>query len=175
MTLKLIIFGAVGVFVIYTTLTDIRVNRSWALARSLAFLLNLALVLINLPYWGVEPFSPVQIVSWIFLGASLFMLFHGIVLLVKKGKPEGQFERTTELVTSGVYRFIRHPMYASLVYLTIGIVLKNPSLPVLVLGLFSLAAAYATARLEEKDTLAKFGPSYAEYMKGTRMFVPFVF
>ncbi len=175
MTLRLIIFGVVTIFIIVATLTDIRVNKYWAGARFFLFLFNLALVLINLPYWTVEPLSPPQIVSWIFLLASLFMLFHGVVLLILKGKPDGQFERTTELVTSGVYRFIRHPMYASLVYLTLGAVLKNPKPLVLVLGLFSLAAAFATARLEEKDNLAKFGVTYAEYMRGTRMFVPFIF
>ena len=37
-----------------------------------------------------------------------------------------------------------------------------------------LAAAFATARAEEREMLEKFGAEYAAYMKKTRMFVPFL-
>ncbi len=175
MILKIAVFVSATLFLLAFTIVGQRKKRIWAWARFLLFELNIILILINLKYWFADPLSPRQIISWLFLAVSLFLVLHGVRLLIAGGKPEGYFEQTTELVTRGVYRFIRHPMYGSLFYLTVGAVLKNMSPLVLALGLLSIASAVATARIEERDNLEKFGPDYGEYMKGTRMFVPFIF
>ncbi len=175
MIAKLVVFAALTVFLLIVTIIAQKERRTWAWARFGAFEMNAALILLNLEYWAADPLSPLQIASWVFLLASLYLLAQGVCLLLTRGKPDGYFERTTELVTSGVYRFVRHPMYASLFYLTLGVVLKNPSPSVILLGLISLAAVLATARIEQGENLAKFGPEYGEYMKRSKMFVPFVF
>jgi len=79
-------------------------------------------------------------------------------------------ETTTDLVTSGVYKYIRHPLYCSLIILCAATLMKRPSL--LAASLFSVAAVfiYATARIEEKENLIKFGDDYAVYMKRSKMF-----
>ncbi|MCK7540462.1 MAG: hypothetical protein MZV63_61010 [Marinilabiliales bacterium] len=59
-----------------------------------------------------------------------------------------RFEKTTELVTSGIYRYIRHPMYSSLLLLAWGIWLKQPlaaTLPV-VAACIMAAVAHSQAR-----------------------------
>jgi protein-S-isoprenylcysteine O-methyltransferase Ste14 len=43
-----------------------------------------------------------------------------------------------------------------------------------ILGLINLIAVYLTALIEESEMIARFGDSYREYMKETRMFIPFV-
>jgi protein-S-isoprenylcysteine O-methyltransferase Ste14 len=78
------------------------------------------------------------------------------------------------LVTEGVYRYIRHPLYSSLLFLGWGIFFKRPSCLV---GLFALVASaflVLTARVEEGENIRYFGEVYQEYMKHTKMFVPFV-
>ncbi len=175
MIAKSIVFGLITLSLLIFTAVAQKERRTWAWARFFLFELNLALILVSLEYWILDPFSPIQIASWIVLSASLYLVFTGVLLLILKGKPDGHFERTTELVESGIYRFIRHPMYASLVYLTVGAVLKNPSLLTLILGILSLTAAIFTARIEEKDNLAKFGQAYRGYMAKTKMFIPFIF
>ena len=85
------------------------------------------------------------------------------------------FEKTTTLITSGAYRYIRHPLYSSLLFLAWGIYFKDPSG---LGGLLALAATLflvATARVEEAENLAFFGEQYREYMGRTKMFVPFLF
>ncbi len=78
-------------------------------------------------------------------------------------------------MTDNVYRYIRHPMYASLFLLATGVVLKQPTFwPALVVFAIVVAAVYLTAKAEELDTLAAFGAAYAAYMKTSRMFIPFV-
>jgi protein-S-isoprenylcysteine O-methyltransferase Ste14 len=84
-------------------------------------------------------------------------------------------EKTTRLVTIGPYRFIRHPMYASLLYLAWGIFLKHITLLSVVLVIFASLLLVATAILEEKENLPYFGGAYAAYMQYTKRFIPFIF
>jgi protein-S-isoprenylcysteine O-methyltransferase Ste14 len=95
-------------------------------------------------------------------------------MLRREGRPQGDIENTTRLVTEGAYRYIRHPLYASLLCLAGGAWLKHVT-PLTVI-LFAAAAVflYATARVEERENLARFGQAYAEYMRRTRMFIPFI-
>jgi len=85
------------------------------------------------------------------------------------------FEHTTSLVTTGIYRFIRHPMYASLLYLTLGIALKNPTPDSLFLAFLASWMLVRTVLREELENLKYFGEEYREYMKHTKRFVPWLF
>jgi protein-S-isoprenylcysteine O-methyltransferase Ste14 len=107
--------------------------------------------------------------------ASLILAVHGFHLLRIIGRPEGEIEDTTTLVMLGAYKYVRHPLYASLLLLGWGAFFKDPSLPAGVLILATCAFLTATARVEEAENLDKFGADYAAYMKTTRMFIPFLF
>lgn len=95
-------------------------------------------------------------------------------MLEKRGNPDGNIENTTTLIKTGLYGYIRHPLYLSLILLGFGIMLKDPGLIQCSLGVLNLIALYLTARIEEKEMTSKFGSEYAEYMKETRMFLPFI-
>jgi protein-S-isoprenylcysteine O-methyltransferase Ste14 len=73
-----------------------------------------------------------------------------------------------------IYHYIRHPLYASLLYLAWGIFFKSPSLLDGCIAVVATAFLYATARADENECLVKFGGEYAEYMKATKMFIPFI-
>lgn len=136
----------------------------------------LALVLMNEDAWFDAPGSPVQIVSWIVFALSIYLAIAGFMLLRNRGRPQGHFEYTTALVREGVYRYIRHPMYASLFLLATGVALKQPTYwPAIAVYAIVVAAVYGTAKAEERDTLEAFDAAYADYMKRSKMFVPFVF
>ncbi len=85
------------------------------------------------------------------------------------------FENTTTLVIVGTYKYIRHPLYSSLLLLGWGIFFKNLSLLSSILVLVTSAFLIATAKVEETENLEKFGSDYAVYMKTTKMFIPFLF
>ena len=83
-------------------------------------------------------------------------------------------EKTTQLVTGGIYRYIRHPMYSSLLFLGVGIFLKSPSLwggGLLALGLVFL---HLTALVEEQENIRYFGNGYIGYMARTKRFIPYI-
>jgi protein-S-isoprenylcysteine O-methyltransferase Ste14 len=84
-------------------------------------------------------------------------------------------EKTTRLVTSGPYRYIRHPFYSSLLFLAIGAFFKQPSWLGGILSVLALFMLIATAKIEERENIAYFGEEYRTYMKQTKMFVPFIF
>src|SRR5664280_1370709 len=132
------------------------------------------LVLLNYKAWFTKPFSPVQLVSWILLILSAYVVITGYMLLKRKGKPDRNFENTSLLVKSGIYGYIRHPLYLSVFLLGTGIMLKNPEKVQLVLGVVNLIAVYITAHMEENEMIAKFGDQYRIYMKETKMFIPFI-
>lgn len=157
--------------------------RSHGFFRFFAFEAILCLVVLNLPRWFHRPAAPLQIVSWVLLIASLFVGAHGIYLLRQLGRPtrppaespDFRFEHTSNLVTVGVYRYIRHPLYASLLYLTWGAALKDLSAGTVTLALAATVFLVATAKAEETENLVRFGDAYREYMARTRLFIPFVF
>lgn len=151
--------------------------------RMIAWEAILILVIMNLESWFVNPLSFHQIVSWILLFGSIYPAIQGFRMLKKSGYPDARredasllgIERTTELVTSGIYRRIRHPLYGSLIYFSWGVFLKNPSLAGLSLGLVATFFLTMTARVEELENLAYFGDTYRAYMKNTKMFIPWIF
>jgi protein-S-isoprenylcysteine O-methyltransferase Ste14 len=143
--------------------------------RFFAWEFILGLILLNLSSWFVDPFSWYQVLSWLLLAGCLIPLAAGVLLLRRAGTPTNALEATTLLVTGGIYRFIRHPLYASLLLLAWGLFFKSPSLLDGCLAALATVFLYATARADEAECLVKFGEAYAEYMRRTRMFLPFIF
>ena len=100
----------------------------------------------------------------------------------KIGKPEGtrdkkhlyQFEETSELVETGIFKYIRHPLYSSLMFLTWGIFLKAPTEALIFVSVLSTIFLYFTAIFDEKDCINYFGNRYVQYKKRSKMFVPFI-
>jgi protein-S-isoprenylcysteine O-methyltransferase Ste14 len=153
----------------------LRNRQAHGFYRFFAWEAILGLIIVNLHYWFADPFSPLHLLAWALLLASITLALHGFWLLRQVGRPQGEFENTIHLVTVGAYRYIRHPLYASLLCLAAGAFLKQVT-PLTVV-LFAIAAVflYATARVEEGENLARFGQQYVDYMRRTKMFVPFLF
>ena len=76
-----------------------------------------------------------------------------------------------KMVSSGVYRYVRHPQYLSLGISAFGLFTMWPRVIIFLLLLGMLFAYYFLARVEERRMLAM-DPSYADYMRRTGMFFP---
>jgi len=155
--------------------TSLRNPHSHGFFRFFVFESILALLLLNLEHWFSEPFSILQIISWLLLLSLLILAVHGFYLLHAVGRATSGIENTTTLVIIGAYKYIRHPLYTSLLLFGWGVFFKDVSLLNGVLGLATSAFLIAAARVEEVENLHKFGADYAAYMKTTKMFIPFLF
>lgn len=181
---QLLGFVILSAGLIYVSRAALRVPRSHGFYRFFAWECILALALLKLPVWFDRPFAWYQLISWLLLLGCLVPLFFGIRALTAQGQPgaaratEPQllaFETTSQLVTSGIYHYIRHPLYSSLLLLAWGIFFKAPSLVGGGLALAASVCVLATARADETECLRFFGPAYRTYMGHTKRFVPFVF
>jgi len=70
------------------------------------------------------------------------------------------------LITRGVYRRLRHPMYTAIILIVLGIALRQPSLLVAAAGAALAALLLTKARFEESLLLERY-PDYAEYRRHT--------
>ena len=181
---KLIVFFALSAALIYLSRASLRAPRSHGFYRFFAAEFTLALVLINLDHWFLEPFALHQIASWLLLAVSIALVVHGAYLLKVVGRPDSRrsdevplagIEKTTSLVVVGAYKYIRHPIYSSGFYGTWGVFFKDPSWLGIIFALAATTFWVVTAKVEEAECIRYFGPPYRAYMKQTKMFVPFLF
>ena len=181
---KLIAFAAVSALLIYIFRASLRAPRSHGLYRFFAWEFIVALFLLNVDVWFDDPFSWHQIIAWFLLVVCIVPLVFGVRSLVTRGKPDRQrsvepqllaFERTSTLVTTGIYYYIRHPLYSSLLLLAWGIFFKDPSWFGALLAMASTLFLFATAKADEAECIRFFGSPYQTYMAQTKRFVPFLF
>jgi protein-S-isoprenylcysteine O-methyltransferase Ste14 len=181
--LKILFFVAASLPLIFISRASLKKPGSHGFYRFFAWEVILALVLLNLDVWFVDPFAWHQLISWLLLLISIFLLIQGVSLLREFGQPDrGRtdpdllgFEKTTRLVTTGIYRYIRHPLYSSLLFLAWGTFFKDINLISGALGLISTVFLVATARADEVECIRYFGSEYEEYRKRTKMFIPYLF
>ena len=181
--IKLSVFFILSAFITYISWNSLKTLKSHGFYRFFAFELIIFLTLLNIEYWYDNPFSSNQIISWTFLLISFVVVIDGFYLLKKVGKPTGKdkntenlgFENTSNLVTSGIYKFIRHPLYASLLFLGWGISLKNLTKEGIIIAIMISIFITLTAIIEEKENRIRFGDEYSNYMLKTKMFIPFIF
>jgi protein-S-isoprenylcysteine O-methyltransferase Ste14 len=182
--LRVIIFILVSIGLSFVSRSSLRVPRSHGFYRFFAWEFILALILLNIGDWFHDPFASDQVISWILLIVSAFLAWHSVQLLRVVGNPNQErkddtttigFEKTTTLVTVGAYRYIRHPMYGSLLFFAWGVFFKDPSWLGGFLVLVATTCLVATARVEEAENIRFFGPAYQAYKEKTKMFIPYVY
>jgi methanethiol S-methyltransferase len=83
-------------------------------------------------------------------------------------------EGKEKLVTTGIYRYIRHPQYTGFYMITFGMMCEWATLPLIILYCLLLALYYKLAKTEEADIEKEFGKEYVDYKKTTKMFIPYI-
>jgi protein-S-isoprenylcysteine O-methyltransferase Ste14 len=78
-----------------------------------------------------------------------------------------------ELVTSGPYRFVRHPIYSGLLAGLLGTTLVTNLIGLIVVVVLG-GYFYYSASVEEKNLIATFPTAYPVYRSSTKMLIPFV-
>ena len=178
--LVMLVLGSIIIF--WMSRSSLRDVQSHGFYRFFAWELILILFVLNVNYWIVNPFSITQIIAWSMLIISLVLIILGVRSFRKSGHIDLErddpaligIEKTTELVTSGVYHYIRHPFYSSLLFLAWGILFKNITWIGIILAITITILLMLTGKKEEIENTAFFGDKYQEYMQRTKMFIPYI-
>ncbi len=111
--------------------------------------------------------------------AGLLPLFAGLALatagsrrFAREGTNIKTFDRPDVLVTDGLFRFSRNPMYVGLTLFLLGVALVLGSVtPLVVAALFFVACDRWYVPFEERLALETFGEPYAAYKERTRRWI----
>jgi protein-S-isoprenylcysteine O-methyltransferase Ste14 len=113
------------------------------------------------------------------LGMNVAYIFYLLgILLVILGWKEiyrrywSKEEGKGELVTNGIYGYIRHPQYTGFMLITLAMILEWATLPLLIMWPLLTIIYYQLAKKEESDMEVEFGSKYIEYRRKTGMFLP---
>jgi protein-S-isoprenylcysteine O-methyltransferase Ste14 len=155
--LRLIWFPTIGLWIVLPILAGSNAVR--ALLRFSAF----------------RPLYTIPIVAWAMLTIAIAAFIATLICWKKMGRswrmginPNDK----TQLIVSGPYAYLRHPIYAlsSLLMLCTMAILPTPAM--LVVGVLHLSLLQWEARREEKYLTALHGASYSDYAMQTGRFLP---
>jgi protein-S-isoprenylcysteine O-methyltransferase Ste14 len=123
-----------------------------------------------------RPMIPaIAILGIVTLCGALLLFYRSHADLGKNWSISLQIRDEHRLVTSGIYRFIRHPMYTSFFLLAIAQVLLLPNWFAGLAGLVGVTILYAfRVRQEERMMLERFGTDYQAYMARTARVIPWI-
>jgi len=175
-------FIAGSAVLVYFSRASLRAPGSHGFYRFFAWELILFLAASSLDRWEGAVHTSGQIASEVLMNISLILVIFGYLSLFLFGKHDARrndaplllIEKTTTLVTRGMYRYIRHPIYSSLIFLDFGLFFKEISLLNGCIALVACLLLLFTSRAEENENLDYFGSQYQQYMARTKLFIPFL-
>jgi protein-S-isoprenylcysteine O-methyltransferase Ste14 len=179
----LALFALGSAVIVWLSRKPLRHPGSHGFYRFFAWEAILILVVLNRSPWGEQPFSPHQSVSWVLMLTSIALVILGHRALKQQGhaseaRADGDlygFEKTTTVVSTGIFAYIRHPMYASLLALTWGAWFQAPSIVGIIVAATGSFFLLLTALADERECQAFFGEPYKAYMARSKRFIPFIF
>lgn len=141
------------------------------------FLINpflMILAVIEVEFWGWRS----DLISTL----GLILYFMGVVMVLISRYSLGKQATGTlvirddhELITSGIYKYVRHPIYGSGMFGIIGFVLVTQSIIISILTIIIYFKIFHDrVEYEEQLLLEEFGTEYEKYMKNSKKFIPLI-
>jgi protein-S-isoprenylcysteine O-methyltransferase Ste14 len=96
----------------------------------------------------------------LFIMLSAFVSIGGAIQIAPEPRPGGK------LVTSGIYKVLRHPIYTAILIVVAGLFFRKPTVPIFVATSVVIAFLIVKSRFEEKLLLRRY-PEYADYKRRT--------
>ncbi|MFA6468559.1 MAG: isoprenylcysteine carboxylmethyltransferase family protein [Bacteroidota bacterium] len=119
-----------------------------------------------------EPLFALQIVGAIL---SLLSIPMGVSVFTNIGKNITDTVETRkhhQLVTSGIYRYIRHPLYTTGILFFVGLGMLSSNWLILLLSMAVLISLSIRTVIEEEKLIQEFGDQYTQYARQTGKFFP---
>ena len=126
--------------------------------------------------------SPAASTALLLAGTGSLLALAGTALVVRSRTALGpawslvpKAGEGTELVTTGPYRLVRHPIYLGLALVAMGEALAFGSWPAVLVVLFGIVPTFAwRARAEERLLARAFGERHAAYRRRSKLIIPYL-
>jgi len=132
--------------------------------------------LINPNWMRWSKFGLPDSVRWLGVGIGILCVFGIYWLFSSIGSgisPTSATRKEHKLVTSGPYRWVRHPLYTVGASLFVSFGMMADNWFIAALGVLTFILMAIRTPKEEANLIEKFGDEYREYMKTTGRFLPY--
>ncbi len=116
------------------------------------------------------------ILGWVILLLGYLFMAVAMMTLRRRGKTAAgrDFVHTRQLVTTGIFSFVRHPLYLGWMMMYLSVIFFNPHWLVILLGVFGCLVMVLITKQEDQTLRVKFGEPYQEYQEtvpGLNLFI----
>lgn len=127
-----------------------------------------AMVLMWVSWFGMCPADPTHVELPEFVKTSGLVLFlAGLATSLSAFVQLRRAKKTHRLLTTGLFSFVRHPIYFGFILWIVGWSVYNAGLVSMIAGVVGIANIVVWARLEEERLVSAFGEQYLEYRRKT--------
>ena len=113
--------------------------------------------------------------SVLFLGLANLLSWSGAKALGRELRLDAAVGEDHELIRSGPYRLVRHPIYTSMLCVILGTGILTVSLPMLLISIFVFViGTEIRVRVEDGLLESRFGGEFKDYQRTTSRYIPFL-
>jgi protein-S-isoprenylcysteine O-methyltransferase Ste14 len=116
-----------------------------------------------------------QVVALGFYGVGLSLRYQGSMVLGENFTRHVAVSSSMKLVSTGPYRYLRHPLYLGLFLITISFPIYVGNVFAILVGLPLLVIGFSWRMNVEELALTKIHPQYAQWLKQRYRFIPFIY
>lgn len=124
---------------------------------------------------SAHPITLLQIIGIILTGIGLIIAIVARKTLADNWSSDVELKKDHKLITKGIYKYIRHPIYTGIDLMGLGAIIVDQSLLVLLFYLCVIVFLIFKMKKEEALLLKHFPKEYASYMKKTNALIPFIY
>ena len=136
---------------------------------------GLILYLYSPPWWTWTIIPLGEWIQWSGIAIALVPIFFIIWVhrhLDKQWSIALELREDHKLITTGPYRYVRHPMYLGIFIYTMGLMMISLDVLVILFFAFTIWVNYRRIPREEQMLIQKFGDEYLEYMRRSGRLLP---
>ncbi|MEI6532379.1 MAG: isoprenylcysteine carboxylmethyltransferase family protein [Candidatus Roizmanbacteria bacterium] len=149
------------------------------LFEKIGVILFIVIPVLQLLGWSILPWFHNDFIE--ILGLILIGIGVGIAISARKvldtnwaHASDFQIKKGHSLITSGPYKYIRHPIYTGLICAQFGVQYIVGSYVIFIIPLITIIGCLVSAIREEKILSDHFGLNYQQYKKHSYMFIPYI-
>ncbi len=141
----------------------------------IAPIIIVTVIAIILSFLKIIPVYSIKEINFILNVLGAFLIILGAIFwisAVRKSDIDDNI-RQNNLVTTGIYGYVRHPIYAAFLYAVTGLILISNNLLLFVLPVvYWIILTIAMIKTEEKWLFDLYGKDYEDYSKRVNRFIP---